>query len=921
MAWRYENPGTAERLALPGTTVLCGHSSRTGTAFWQTARAACFGLPEAGELWIRFDACLYDGGGIRCYNGGAAGDTGIRLNGYLTTKSNCRNFWVNGTAKRQESGVLYGLHAVKMHLRAGTADGLMEVYIDDGTQPYYTFTGDVNHGEPFGDIYIQSDDSKALASNVIVSDADIIMDELLAGEPGICIYRNIGTADGLTVPGTTVETAARSRTGTAFWQPARAGCFGLPAMDEAWIKFDLCHAAGTSRFRAYANPDSMTGICLKENTADTIVSFFQSRNYAADVTYRLRPDEVQTYLLHILSDPSAGSVELWVDGEKAFTHRHGSVEPLEDIYLQSDDGNNLFSNVIISNREIALDEDADGSRGVQLGGDAERKVRRSVLLAGDTRRDIAERFLFDALRRVARSASLEADTKRRTALSSCLYGGTRRKLSGYARVKGDTLRKRPAALFLHDTGREDVRGTRQVRISLQERTLSDRFSFETTARFEVGQRIQGTLLDFPYAFDIESTSERDMVQSCAGMYDIDLLLNRPVVFHIGEGDCAYYRARLQPRNYAVGGRTKGAYAGTILRKAAAGLRLPLAMDFSDFVPSACQPSYSAEYGEPGTTADPFAGSVHLGTTGGALRETFEPYEAFTTYQSIISGLFSWASAAPRMQVNVFIRDGTIHALQRGREKGVIDLTPLPHTRPEIDREIVRTMWAGNPNASEGGRELVWGDWYIASATEPADVRRPRRPVTEHERKNPDGSTTKSTFDYNETPRGSWLNRAHVVTYDSEGNEIGQASTDYSLLDTGQRYGHTSDGEGAPLADTLDTYRYPDWPNETVRQSWQWWDTMTFRIDWEWKTVEGDSLAGASSVAVEDAAMRQAIYDEMKWMDRRVREEVRLDIVDNIAGGVHAIRHIFDFFDRYRLDGNEYLFRSKERCVRLADDKG
>ena len=219
------------------------------------------------------------------------------------------------------------------------------------------------------------------------------------------------------------------------------------------------------------------------------------------------------------------------------------------------------------------------------------------------------------------------------------------------------------------------------------------------------------------------------------------------------------------------------------------------------------------------------------------------------------------------------------------------------------------MWAGNPNGSGGGRELVWGDWYVSNATTPDDVPRPTSPVKEHEQRNADGSTTRSTFDYNDTPRGSWLNKAHVVTYDKEGKEIGRASTDYSRLETGQRYGHTYDGDGTPLADTLDTYRYPDWPNETVRQSWQWWDTMTFSIDWEWKTVEGDSIAGASSIAVEDAAMRQAIYDEMKWMDRKVREEVQLDIVDNIAGGVHTIRHIFDFFTRYRLDGKEYFLMS------------
>ncbi len=912
MAWRYENPGTADLLTVAGTTVLCNHASRTGIAFYQKGRKACFGIQKAAEVWIKFDVYFYDGGCLRCYNTSSrAGDTGIRLNGFVTSRSDCRNFWINDSGLLHEAGVLYGLHSVKLHLRTGVSDGVMEVYFDDGTAPYYSYTGNVNRGDTFDNIFIQSDNSKALISNVIISDADISMDEILSSGVQPFKYCNLGTANGLTVSGTTVATDTKSKTGTAFWQPSQTACFGAPPMDEVWIKFDLFHTAGKSRFRAYANSSATTGICLQDSTADTVISFLQDRNYSADNTYTLIPGKVQTYLLHLLSDASAGSLELWVDGTKVFDHRHSTIAPLESLYLQSDDENNLFSNVIISNQEILFDEWADGTYAVFLDGDTGRRVQNTVRLLGDTWRNIAARFYFDTLRSVAQPVYMEADTQRETVRTVGLYGRTKRKMAGRVRVKGDTLRKRPERLFVRFNGQEEVRGTRQVRLFLQERTLSDRFSFETTRRFAIGQRVRGELLDFPYVFDIESTSERDLVQSCTGMYDIDLLMNRPVVFRVGAGDCAYYRARIQPSNYAVKGLAKGAFASTILRKVAAGLSLPLVLDFSDFVPSAYQPSYSAEFDTPGTTAEYFNGSVYLGTNGGRVKETFEPYEAFSTYQSVLSGLFSWSTAAPRMQVNVFIRNGVIHALQRGREKGVIDLTPLPHTRPQIDREIVRTMWAGNPNASEGGRQLVWGDWYISSATAPEDNPRPTSPIKEHEQRNADGSRTRSKFNYDETPRGSWLNHAHVITYDKNGKEVGQASTDYRRLDTGQRYGHTYDGEGTPLADTLDTYRYPDWPNETVRQAWQWWDTMTLNIDYDWKTVEGDSIAGGSSIAVEDAEMRQAIYEEMKWMDRKVREEVHLDIVDNIAGGVHTIQHIFDFFTRYRLDGKEYFLISNQ----------
>ena len=305
MAWRYENPGTADRLTVAGTTVLGNRVSRTGVAFYQTNRKACFGVQKTSEIWIRFDVYLFDGSGIRCYNGGSAGDTGIRLNGYLTSKENSRNYWVNGKGVH-ENGVLNGLHTVKIHLKSGTTNGAMEVYIDDGTKVAYSFVGNVNNGAQFDSIYIQSDDNKALASNVIISDADIAMDELLNGGVQPRIYRNIGTAEGLTISGTTVATSTKSKTGTAFWQSARSDCFGLPVMDEVWMKFDLYHEAGTSRFRAYANPSTITGICLKENTSNTVVSFLQNTNYNADNAYTLPSGRLQTFLLHIASDAVTG---------------------------------------------------------------------------------------------------------------------------------------------------------------------------------------------------------------------------------------------------------------------------------------------------------------------------------------------------------------------------------------------------------------------------------------------------------------------------------------------------------------------------------------------------------------------------------------------------------------------------------------
>lgn len=964
MSFRYENqgydltPAGTSGLVTAGVSnpSLYGGSKFSGCGFWQSDRAACFAIPSTGELWIKFDwywISKYTASFFRIFNETSANDsTGIYCQPNLSDDNSDLTVWINGT----NTQTLTDTHARRarktylLHIKTGTIDGVFELWIDGVSQ--YSYTGNVYNGNNLTNFFFQSDDtSGSKFSNVIISDEEIGLNE--DAQKVEWKYRNLGTASGFAsgTSGATVSTA-NSKFGTAFYQTARARMctlYDVHAVPEIWIKCDVYNGGTTGqRIRIYNENSNACGISNGDSNVSNAVIWANNNN--VNETANVFPaGEISTVLLHMVADGTNGLIECWVNNEKLQTYS-GNVNTgweFQNVYLQGD-SSMLFSNVIISNTEIKLNENADGTfdnYSITNQYDTKRTIGSAVTLQGDTKRHLETTWTLEAdtLRKTAGAVIIKGDTARNVANMVVLFGSTiRKKMLGLVRLNGDTRRKKTALLIVHAHGHENTTGTESINFTLSERTISDTFSFTTTSRFNIGDRISGELLDFAYQFDVESTSHQNLLQTVNGLYSQETLLNQPLVFKVKESDCEYYRARIQPSNYAVNGRTKGIYAKKLMEKVAGGLDMPLVMEFDDFVPSAYQPSYSAEYEETNNTKELMdvttaAGKKIIGYTysgehiefGGKvfpLVETFEDYEAFTTYNSILSSLFSWADAAPRLQVNVFIRNGTIYALQRGKETDVINLTVLPHTRPRFDREICRTMWAGNPNASEGGSEFQWGDWYVANKEyEPPNINYPREPIQTLDRTNADGSTTNATFEYDKRDRGQWLQHAKVINYSGAGG-VTESNTDYETFDTGQRFGHTyiynlgnggsgngsgtggnGGGTAIPVADTLDNYEYPDFPNELNRK--QRLKSVSYKQNYDWKTVEGDAIAGSSSIDVEDAGTRQKIYEEIVWMNGKTREDVQVDIIDNIVNSQHTINHIFDFFSRYELDGNEYYLVS------------
>jgi len=137
-------------------------------------------------------------------------------------------------------------------------------------------------------------------------------------------------------------------------------------------------------------------------------------------------------------------------------------------------------------------------------------------------------------------------------------------------------------------------------------TLSDTFQMETVQPLAIGDAVRGQLLDYRFSFLVEETLQRDLLQTVKGAYSKDATLYSAIRIFVKEAQASLYAQSIA---------------------AALGLQLHWACD--DFTPS----------------------------------QNFE--DSGMTYQDFISALFGWTAKLPQRQVNVFIREDTLHIVQRG----------------------------------------------------------------------------------------------------------------------------------------------------------------------------------------------------------------------------------------------------------------
>ena len=176
LTWRYENYGSADLLTQAGTTLtnLPATQSKTGSAFYQPTRAKCFDIPATKEIWIKCDIYTTanytptNGDRIRIYSEDSNG-----VNGWCTFNSNANYaLWHNGTKEAGSDGFAKNkLRPILLHMVSDSTNGIVEYFFASGDKQ--KFTGNVNDGNDFNNVYIQMDGSNILVSNLIISNSPL----------------------------------------------------------------------------------------------------------------------------------------------------------------------------------------------------------------------------------------------------------------------------------------------------------------------------------------------------------------------------------------------------------------------------------------------------------------------------------------------------------------------------------------------------------------------------------------------------------------------------------------------------------------------------------------------------------------------------------------------------------------------------
>ena len=695
-SWRYDNAGTADTLITTATTLenLDETKSKTGTAFYQTAQAKCFDLPATDEVWLKFDVYFNGSQRWRAYNGGANGVTGVAAQ----TNSGL-SFFANGNHVDGFSGTngfsgvckTNTLQTVLLHMISGSSAGIIEAWVD-GTK-IYTYTGDVNHGTNFADIYLQSDGSGTFFSNVTISN----------------VKSAITTFDCELKPEIYIS-----------WIPT--GKISLkPQIYATIIQAPTIEKARADLSRNISKAESASGDLNRQVgngetvSADVYRHVFSTDTAVADTTRKLFTEEkvsgdtlkkiVQSDEIHADTLRNIQSTEK-VIGDTS--RKIGVTTISADLYRQVNVTTRADGDTC---RRVEVEEKVSGDLALKVTcaevvhADTFRKVEDSTptVARADTNRKIGvrEKISANTRRLIAQKESAIADTLLQTAATEKVIADTMRGIREI--VRADTLRqvtraeravaktiirvphvlnyilqskprtmKASPKLLATDNSASLINtfkdyGVTAIHITLSEKTLSDDFRFDVAARsMDINEAVQGYLLDYPFSFLVEETNQTDIVQSVKGRYSIDELIYTQFFIHTVE---------IETKNKTVevvGGRIqKGGDGETEIY-------YPTAQDVM---------SETANY---------------FGMLPVMLFDDFTPYnltgDQRITYADLLSTVFNWTSRLPQRQINIFIRDDSLYCIQRGQEPFVLDISEMEHSRPTINKKLIRSLWS-NPKAT------------------------------------------------------------------------------------------------------------------------------------------------------------------------------------------------------------------------------
>lgn len=1006
--WRYNNIGEIDTLINTTTAVqltnLPATQSRTGKAFYQTTQTKIFDVPASKEVWVKFDVFFDGSKRWRAYDisTGSGSTTGV-----TAQTSGDISFFNRSTNVYQWSKLakINSLQTVILHMIADSTNGLIEAYTDDGGL-LYAYTGEVNNGTDFANLYLQSDGAGTFFSNIVISNSPLWFDDRAIEQVAVDYlvdaqreisrvetvivdtervvdkswrYENYGTADLLKVTGNTVNNLPlnKSAIGMAFWQSGREGCFDIPATKELWAKWDLYYT-GTAKWRVYDRKDSKDTGVARMNSTTSLVCYINGPlqvdvKPAGTITQGAR----KTYLLHMVSDATDGYIELWIDGVKYYSNNFqsqgliykGNVndgDAFNNFYMQSDNNSNLFSNVIISNRQIGLNENVWDI----VEADAERSLYHSILLDLDlvravTINSIPVNFDVDLCREISASQSIDFDTERTLATSYAFDVDCERALTGIINLFVDTDRKvaniisidgdREWAFFygadlLFDTEREiaftvsfPIDLVRKIphkitddvipptppepspgivppadksaylqscTISLAEQQLTDNITFVFNGTCEVMDAVDFQLLDYTLRGRVEETTTRGVMTTCKCTVDIDAVLYQQLAYSVPPSKWEY------TEEYIEYVRSKG---GSIITDP----------DYDDAelkaIPSAPASAHITEI------AAKLGKNVSLHFTDFISTMSTE-VKSGTNYAGLLQELFGWTSRIPHLMINCYIRGNTIYVVQRGQEQNTVTLDDQKLTVHTVNKKLVRTTWGSDPWSKTEVRPY-FNDWTEGvfepmqdeggeGGTKYNDDGLVEETTVQH------GDETVVTHYYYETlANGQKFLYQEVATTYSKGSVVDKVTTTHDPVRNTQSHVYSTDADGVlggVVTSSNNDDRITPWAQsqgaasfgaqvytDSEGNSYIWKGVIYHNDKGEMakRTINGVSLID-TSFPVEGESFLQALTNQIMWLDRKTEETVTVEVYD--------YPHLIDFNDKIIFHGNIYHLRSNTATINEKD---
>lgn len=691
--------------------------------------------------------------------------------------------------------------------------------------------------------------------------------------------------------------------GYGYGQADEAACFGIPAASEIWIRCDFYHGdAGPMYAIAYIGDKTTaySGIRFSygENGLNYAEIYADGALVHTATDYALGLNTTHAYWLHMKSDASDGLIEYYCldTNDSSILSTYTYTGPLNggadfsNVYTAGSFNGQFFGNVVVADEPVALNEMAALSITIQA--DTKRALSSDLLrLVGDTRRRVGSNtaIMADTARRLTNTVTIYADTERQLPI---LIADTRREILRSVVLTADTRRNLQVILtadtrrmvgnrvsITSDTKRRFARvvqtdftvppyptdGITGINLQLSESTLTDTASYGTVIQTTPNDELRGYILDFPYSFIVQSTTQSGLEQTAKCTYDIDALLYTP--FKLTKSSTT------QSQTFAL--------------KVAAALGKGLQYIGDNF--------------------------TYRNTIGGDNQ----------TYKSLISNVYGWSSRVPRMQYNVFLRGGNLCVMQRGAEVNTVDIDALQvASMPTIERELIRTIWSYGLEEETEDHAIIRRGAYIDGGddeynNETVDYEQVNTPSGSTDsrpamiqRYNEDGSYTLIEYSYQWTGRDYVLKEEQEHTYDADGNLLSHSITYHEIISGGWRNSVTvamdEDGNTIGVGSTGARTRPGDMKTSAYA------DQVKLARGGKWKGVTNGIEGGQSLVDTDfpvDDAMQERCLNEIRWMNLRIKETVTLELCPPIVSGIPVYQHVIDFTDKIRWQGNDYYLLS------------